>query len=89
MTYAPTVHQLQVDTVFQYCPVGLVANERQAKVIAHMFKEGNVGFKGGYSTENYIFIAETPEPLQPAILKSSWKKVHSPKPVISGIQDIS
>jgi len=34
-------------------------NERQAKVIARMFKEGIDGFKGGLSAENYITIAQT------------------------------
>jgi Fic family protein len=34
-------------------------NERQAKVIVRMFKEGIDGFKGGLSAENYISIAET------------------------------
>ena len=34
-------------------------NERQAKVIARMLKEGIDGFKGGLSAENYISIAST------------------------------
>jgi len=34
-------------------------NERQAKVIARMFKEGIDGFKGGLSAENYISISKT------------------------------
>ena len=34
-------------------------NERQARVIARMFKEGIDGFKGGLSAENYISIAKT------------------------------
>jgi Fic family protein len=34
-------------------------NERQAKVIARMFKEGIDGFKGGLSAENYISITGT------------------------------
>jgi Fic family protein len=34
-------------------------NERQAKVISRMFKEGIDGFKGGLSAENYITIAQT------------------------------
>lgn len=34
-------------------------NERQAKVIARMFKEGLDGFKGGLSAENYITITGT------------------------------
>jgi Fic family protein len=34
-------------------------NERQAKVIARMFREGIDGFKGGLSAENYISIAGT------------------------------
>jgi Fic family protein len=34
-------------------------NERQAKVIARMFKEGIDGFKGGLSAENYIAITGT------------------------------
>jgi Fic family protein len=34
-------------------------NERQAKVIARMFREGIDGFKGGLSAENYIAISRT------------------------------
>jgi Fic family protein len=34
-------------------------NERQAKVIARMFKEGIEGFKGGLSADNYISISKT------------------------------
>lgn len=34
-------------------------NERQAKAIERMFREGPDGFKGGLSAENYISIAET------------------------------
>jgi Fic family protein len=34
-------------------------NERQAKVIARLFKEGIDGFKGGLSAENYIAITAT------------------------------
>lgn len=34
-------------------------NERQAKVIARMFREGPSGFKGGLSAENYIRITGT------------------------------
>ena len=34
-------------------------NERQAKVIARIFKEGTDGFKGGLSAENYISITGT------------------------------
>src|ERR1700730_7209979 len=34
-------------------------NERQAKVIARMFREGIDGFKGGLSAENYIAISQT------------------------------
>jgi Fic family protein len=34
-------------------------NERQAKVIARMFREGIDGFKGGLSAENYIAISGT------------------------------
>lgn len=34
-------------------------NERQAKVIARMFREGIDGFKGGLSAENYIAISKT------------------------------
>jgi Fic family protein len=33
-------------------------NERQAKVIARMFREGIDGFKGGLSAENYISISK-------------------------------
>jgi Fic family protein len=34
-------------------------NERQAKAIARMFREGIDGFKGGLSAENYITITGT------------------------------
>lgn len=34
-------------------------NERQARVIGRMFKEGIDGFQGGLSAENYITIAKT------------------------------
>ncbi|MFO1259288.1 MAG: Fic family protein [Gammaproteobacteria bacterium] len=34
-------------------------NERQAKVIARLFREGPSGFKGGLSAENYISITGT------------------------------
>jgi Fic family protein len=34
-------------------------NERQAKVIARMFREGIDGFKGGLSAENYVSITGT------------------------------
>jgi Fic family protein len=34
-------------------------NERQAKLIARMFKEGIDGFQGGLSAENYIAITDT------------------------------
>jgi len=34
-------------------------NERQAKVLERMFKEGVDGFKGGLSAENYIAITQT------------------------------
>jgi Fic family protein len=34
-------------------------NERQAKVIARMFREGIDGFRGGLSAENYIAISKT------------------------------
>lgn len=34
-------------------------NERQAKVITRIFKEGLDGFKGGLSAENYIAITQT------------------------------
>jgi Fic family protein len=34
-------------------------NERQAKVIARVFREGIDGFKGGLSAENYISISKT------------------------------
>ncbi len=36
---------------------GKKLNERQSKVIARMFEEGNEGFKGGLSAENYISIS--------------------------------
>jgi len=34
-------------------------NERQAKVIARVFREGIDGFKGGLSAENYISVSKT------------------------------
>lgn len=34
-------------------------NDRQAKVVARMFREGPDGFKGGLSAENYIAITQT------------------------------
>ncbi|MDR0779928.1 MAG: Fic family protein, partial [Pseudomonadales bacterium] len=34
-------------------------NDRQAKAIARMFREGIAGFKGGLSAENYISITDT------------------------------
>ena len=34
-------------------------NERQQKVIAHVFREGIAGFKGGLSAENYLAITGT------------------------------
>lgn len=34
-------------------------NDRQAKAVARMFREGVDGFKGGLSAENYIAIAKT------------------------------
>ena len=34
-------------------------NDRQAKVIERMFREGPDGFKGGLSAENYIAITST------------------------------
>src|SRR5215467_2886471 len=34
-------------------------NERQAKVITRVFKEGIDGFKGGLSADNYISISKT------------------------------
>jgi Fic family protein len=34
-------------------------NERQAKVITHVFKEGIDAFKGGLSADNYISISKT------------------------------
>jgi Fic family protein len=35
-------------------------NERQAKVLGRMFREGIDGFKGGLSAENYISITRAP-----------------------------
>jgi Fic family protein len=34
-------------------------NERQAKAIARMFREGPGGFKGGLSADNYLKITGT------------------------------
>jgi Fic family protein len=54
-------------------------NERQAKVIARMFKEGIDGFKGGLSAENYIAITGTSRAtatrdLQDLVEKEAFKK---------------
>lgn len=48
-----------VDKAKFYARLGGQLNERQAKVVARMFKEGIDGFKGGLSAENYITIAGT------------------------------
>lgn len=37
-------------------------NQRQAKVIARMFREGPDGFKGGLSAQNYLSITKTSRP---------------------------
>lgn len=42
-----------------YDQIGSQFNERQAKVIERMFREGLEGFKGGLSAENYITITGT------------------------------
>ena len=42
-----------------YQRLGGKMNERQAKVIARMFREGIDGFRGGLSAENYIAISRT------------------------------
>lgn len=70
MTYfANTILEAQINTIkrvdfyvakarfYQSCSDKL--NERQAKVIARMFREGIDGFKGGLSAENYISIGRT------------------------------
>jgi Fic family protein len=70
MTYfAHTIVEAQINTIkrvdfyvakarfYQRC--GDELNERQAKVVARMFREGIDGFKGGLSAENYISIGRT------------------------------
>ena len=42
-----------------YQRFGDILNERQAKVVARMFREGIDGFEGGLSAENYISITRT------------------------------
>ena len=70
MTYfANTIIEAQTNTIrrvdfyvakarfYQSCSDQL--NERQAKVVARMFREGIDGFKGGLSAENYVSIGRT------------------------------
>lgn len=42
-----------------YDRIGHQLNERQAKVVACVFKEGTGGFQGGLSAENYLAITNT------------------------------
>jgi Fic family protein len=55
--------QQSVDFIIQkglfYTRFSGLLNERQAKVVARMFREGISGFKGGLSAENYIRITNT------------------------------
>ena len=62
--------------------------EKKAKVIARIFKEVIDAFKRGLSAENYISLLEHPEPLRPAIFRTSWKNKRSPRMDNSDIQDI-
>ena len=67
--FAETVIEAQSSTIRRvdfyvakakfYQRLGGQLNERQAKVIARLFKEGIDGFKGGLSAENYITITGT------------------------------
>ena len=69
MYFANTVLQAQDNTIKRvdfyiakakfYEKFRVQLNERQAKVIARMFREGVDGFKGGLSADNYISISKT------------------------------
>ncbi len=64
-------------------------NERQAKVIARIFKEGINGFKGGLSAENYIAITGTSRATATRDLQDLVEKRRSPKLANFDTQDIS
>jgi Fic family protein len=67
--FADTILQAQVNTINRvdfyiakakfYEKLRDQLNERQAKAIARVFKEGIDGFKGGLSADNYISISKT------------------------------
>ena len=59
-------------------------NERQDKVIARVFREGNSGFKGGLSAENYLAITGTSRAtatrdLQDLVVKLAFTKTGTGK----------
>jgi len=69
MYFANTVLQAQDNTIKRvdfyiakakfYEKFRVQLNERQAKVVARMFREGVDGFKGGLAADNYISISKT------------------------------
>ena len=69
MYFAKTVLQAQDNTIKRvdfyiakakfYEKFRVQLNERQAKVVARMFREGVDGFKGGLAADNYISISKT------------------------------
>jgi len=69
MYFAKTVLQAQDNTIKRvdfyiakakfYEKFRAQLNERQAKVVARMFREGVDGFKGGLAADNYISISKT------------------------------
>ena len=64
-------------------------NERQAKVIARMFKEGIDGFKGGLSARTTSASPARPAPPRRAICRTWSRKARSPRPASCGIRGIS
>ena len=63
--FANTIIEAQNNTIFYVAKAKFYQsytgqlNERQAKVVARMIREGPDGFKGGLSAENYISISKT------------------------------
>lgn len=64
-------------------------NERQAKVVTRCLKRVSMGSKEAFQLKTISRLREPRGPAQPAIFKTSWRKVRSPKLAISGTQDIS
>ena len=58
-SYTLTVIDFLIEKTKLYDRTRSQLNERQAKVIERMFREGLEGFKGGLSAENYISITGT------------------------------